>query len=343
MRDLVSMLEELCLLDGPSGREDAVRDYILERIRPFADCTVDPLGSIIAKKAGRARPKRNIMLDAHMDEVGLIITGATDDGFLRFDTLGGILPQVLLGRRVRVGDQIGVIGCVPVHLLSADQRDTLPEIGDMAIDIGAASREEALKIVRLGDNAVFDSPFLRFGSGMLKGKAIDDRAGCAVLMRLLCDDAPFDFTATFTVQEENGLVGAKAAAYTVAPDVALVLESTTAADLAGVAQENRVCRVGQGPVLSFMDLRTVYDRGLYQLAIETAQREAIPFQTKQAVAGGNNAGAIHASRGGVRTAAISLPCRYLHSASCVIHEDDLENAARLARSLLYEVAMREEI
>ena len=319
-----------------------MREYILRQIDGYATWRIDPLGNIIAEKHGRRRASKKVMVDAHMDEVGLIVTGVTAEGFLRFDTLGGIDPRVLLGRRVLLGDTVGVIGCVPVHLLPTGQRQAMPAIHDMAIDIGAADREEALSVVALGDTAVFDSGFVRFGDGMIQAKAVDDRAGCAILISLLCSDALYDFTATFTVQEENGLIGARAASYTVAPDAAIVLESTTAADLPGVPDERRVCRVGEGPVVSMMDLRTIYDRGLSRLALDTAREQNLPCQIKQAVAGGNNAGAIHASRGGVRTVALSLPCRYLHSPTCVIGEVDFVHTARLAGHLLEVMASGEK-
>lgn len=326
------------MLAGPSGDEEPVRTRILQLIEGYADCRVDALGNIIAHKHGRERSRCHVMIDAHMDEVGLIVTGVTGDGFLRFDTLGGIDPKVLLGRRVLVGSTTGVIGCVPVHLLNTEQRNAVPGVSDMVIDIGAADREEALAVVGLGDTAVFDSAFVRFGDGLLKGKAIDDRVGCAMLIELLRRDAPFDFTATFTVQEENGLVGARTASFAVAPNVAVVLEATTAADVAGVPEEGQVCRVGRGPVLSVMDHHTIYDRKLVGLAQDVAEKEEIPCQLKQAVAGGNNAGAIHVSRGGVRTAALSLPCRYLHSAACVISQQDIQSTLRLAGSLLDALA-----
>lgn len=334
MAELTSLLQELCLLAGPSGDEETVRRRILELIDGYAECRVDALGNVIAFKRGREGSLCHVMVDAHMDEVGLIVTGVTEDGFLRFDTLGGIDPKVLLGRRVLIGDTTGVIGCVPVHLLDAQQRTAQPRVGDMVIDIGAFSREDALSAVGLGDTAVFDSSFVRFGDGLLKGKAIDDRAGCAILIELLRKDLPFDFTATFTVQEENGLVGARTASFAVAPDAAIVLETTTAADVAGVPEEQQVCCLGQGPVLSIMDRHTIYDRKLVCLAQDIARKEKIPCQLKQAVAGGNNAGAIHASREGVRTVALSLPCRYLHSAACVISEQDFQNTFCLAESLL---------
>ncbi len=338
MLELTALLEELCMLPGPSGDEGPVRERILQLLDGYADCTVDALGNILARKRGAQRAACQLMVDAHMDEVGLIVTGVTAQGYLRFDTLGGIDPRVLLGRRVLLHGVAGVIGCTPVHLLGGDQRDAVPDVGDMVIDIGAAGREDALKSIALGDTAVFDSPFVRFGDDMLKAKAIDDRAGCAMLIQLLREDAPYDFTATFTVQEETGLTGARTAAYAVNPDAAIVLESTTAADIAGVPDENRVCYVGQGPVLSVMDRHTVYDRDLVRLAQDIAQQSELPCQIKQAVAGGNNAGAIHSSRAGVRTLAVSLPCRYLHSAACVIAERDLHHTLNLTKRLIAAMA-----
>ena len=175
---------------------------------------------------------------------------------------------------------------------------------------------------------------MRFGEGMIKARAIDDRAGCAIMLALIDEELEYDTCFTFVVQEEVGLRGSGAAAFTVDPEMAIVLESTTAADIPSAAGEKRVCEVGKGPVVSYMDRRTIYDKQLYALAFDTARGLDIPCQTKTMVAGGNDAGAISLARWGVRTAAISLPCRYLHSPSCVIAESDLENAYLLTRDCL---------
>ena len=173
-------------------------------------------------------------------------------------------------------------------------------------------------------------------------KAIDDRAGCAILLHLLEQDAPYDFTAAFLVQEEVGLRGAKAAAYTVDPDFALVLEATTAADIAGAEEDAKVCCLGGGPVVSFMDRSTIYDKELYRMAFSLAEKNGISCQTKSRIAGGNDSGAIHVSRGGVRTLAISLPCRYLHSPSCLADLNDLDACTALlpllVKSIMEEVS-----
>ena len=181
----------------------------------------------------------------------------------------------------------------------------------------------------LGDRAVMCSEYREMGN-KIKAKAIDDRAGCAILLSLITNDSDYDFYASFSVQEEVGLRGAKTAAFAADPDAAIVLEATTAADIADVDETHRVCVLGNGPAVSFMDRATVYDREYYRAALESG----IKCQPKSAVAGGNNSGAIHLSRGGVRTVAISVPCRYIHSSSCVADKEDIKNAERLAKYML---------
>jgi len=233
-------------------------------------------------------------------------------------------------RQVKIGGKInGVIGGKPIHLLSKDESKKLPKADDLYIDIGAYSKEEALSVVNIGDRAVISSEIAEM-EGKIKAKAIDDRVGCAILIDLLTKESEYDFYASFSVQEEVGLRGAKTAAYTINPDSALVLEATTAADISGVPRDRRVCVLGQGPAVSFMDKATVYDRTYYQAALNSG----IPCQTKAAVAGGNNSGAIHLSRDGIRTLAISVPCRYIHSASCVTDKNDCEKALKLAKYMI---------
>lgn len=326
---MLDILRELTALDGVSGEEDAVRDYIISKIKDHCEYKIDPLGSIIAFKKGKNCSAKKLMVDAHMDEVGLIITSVTSDGFLGFSAVGGIDTAVLMFRRVRIGSINGVITGKPIHLISAEERKKLPKPESLYIDIGASSKEEALSLVRIGDRAVICGEYTEIGN-KIKAKAIDDRAGCAILISLLAKDSDYDFYATFSVEEEVGLRGAKAAAFTVEPDSAIVLEATTAADIAGVEPSKRVCVLGNGPAVSFMDRATVYDREYY----DTALKSGIKCQPKAAVAGGNNSGAVHLSRGGVRTLAISVPCRYIHSPSCVADKEDIENAARLAEYMI---------
>lgn len=334
--DMINELKTLCLLNGISGDENSVRDYIISRIKDKAEITVDNLGNVIAFCKGKKTPKNKIMVSAHMDEVGMIVTYINSDGTLKISSVGGIDERVVFGRRVSVGKKglVGVVGGKAVHNLSADERKKAVPFSDLTVDIGADSKEEAEKLVSLGDSVCFASEFCKFGDNFLKCKAIDDRAGCAIMLRLIDEGVEYDTFFTFVVQEEIGLRGSTCAAYTVAPDYAFVLESTTAADIPSASGADRVCELGKGPVVSYMDRHTIYDKELYDMAFETAEKNNIPCQTKTKVAGGNDAGAIHLSRGGVRTCAVSLPCRYLHSPSCVIKSSDFENAFQLIKLLL---------
>lgn len=335
MREL---LKELCLINGVSGDEDRVREYISGKVGGYCDeMTTDNLGNLICFKKGRKSAKK-LMVCAHMDEVGFIITSINGDGTLAFDMVGGIDPSVVIGRQVTVGDGInGVVGATAVHNLSKEQRESAPTFSSLYIDIGAADKAEAEKHVRPGDCAYFDSEFTELGGGRIKSKAIDDRAGCAMMIKLMQEELEYDTWFVFNVQEEIGLRGSKVSAFTVAPDFAIVLESTTAGDIDGVIGAKRVCSVGKGAVVGFMDRSTIYDKELYRLAFDLAEKNGIPCQTKTMIAGGNDSGAIHISGKGVRTIALSLPCRYLHSPSSVIQWSDLEDSYKLVKLLVKEI------
>ncbi|MGI6261237.1 MAG: M42 family metallopeptidase [Acutalibacteraceae bacterium] len=334
-----ALLQRLCALRGVSGREDEVRTEILKEIPSGCFVSIDPLGSVIVEKKGRKRPARKLMICAHMDEVGLIVTSVTGDGLLRFATVGGIDEKVLAGIRVEIGDCAvpGVIAVKPIHLCEKDETGKPVAMDSLLIDIGAASKEEAEAAVRPGDAVTFAARFDAEGN-VLRGKALDDRAGCALMIEMLRSEPEYDTTFVFNVQEEIGLRGSRVSSFTVAPDAAIVLESTTAGDLAGVPAEKYVCSLGSGAVVSFMDRATIYDREFYELAFQTAEECGAAVQPKLAVAGGNDAGAIHTSRGGVRTLAISLPCRYLHAPVGMIAKADYESALRLTVALAEKIA-----
>jgi len=333
---MTETLEKLCTLDGISGDESAVREYIISRIKDKAEITVDNLGNIIAFCKGKNARAKKVLVSAHMDEVGLIVTYINSDGTLNFDCVGGVDPKVVYGKRVTVGKNktLGVIASTAIHNVPKSDRAKTVPFDKLVIDIGCESREEAEKLVCQGDSVNFTSDFVRFGDDFIKCKAIDDRAGCAIMIKLIEDGLDYDTYFTFVVQEEIGLRGATVASYSVEPDIAFVLESTTASDIPEVTDDKKVCRLGHGAVVSYMDRHTIYDKDLYQLAFETAKQNDIAVQTKSVIAGGNDAGAIHLSKGGVRTAAISLPCRYLHSPSCVINQADMQSAYQLVKLLL---------
>ena len=330
------MLKELCLINGTSGDEGKVRDYIITQIKDYCEYSVDNLGSIIAYKKGKKAPKQKISINAHMDEVGFIVTGITDDGYLRFTSVGGIDSRVCLDRIVTVGKKAvkGVIGDKAFHLLSSDEKGSCPSFDDLLIDIGATSKDEAEQYVSLGDFAYFYSDYVELGNGYIKAKALDDRIGCMLMIELIKSELEYDTVFCFNVQEEVGLRGSKCTSYAVDADIAIVLESTTAADLDGVSGANRVCVLGDGPVISFMDNRTIYDRELFELGFAVAKENNIPAQTKTAVAGGNDAGAIQTSGDGAKVMAISLPTRYIHSGASVVKASDIDETRRLLKALL---------
>ena len=333
--DIFEELELLCNTNGISGDEGRVREYIISQIKDKCEYTVDPLGSVIALCKGKKSSDKKLMISAHMDEVGFIVTYITADGLIKFSPVGGIDPRIIFGKRVVIGNKgvYGVVGGKALHHLEGDEKGKAVPFDKLYIDIGADSREQAETLVSLGDSIYFDNNYIKLGENKLKSKAIDDRAGCAVMLDMIRQGVEYDTYFTFVVQEEIGLRGSTAAAYTVAPDYAIVLEATTAADIPASSDDKRVCELDKGAVVSFMDRSTLYDKTLYKLAFEIGKEKEIPVQTKTMVAGGNDAGAIHKSRGGVMTAAISVPCRYLHSPSCVISKSDLQSVRALAGEL----------
>ena len=322
-------LEELCALPGISGREGPVRDWLIAHLPEGVEFCVDPLGSLIVNKNNS-----KVMLCAHMDEVGMIITHITDDGLLKFAHVGGIERAAYLGRQVFVGKQglPGVIGLAPVHLLDGDEKTRYPKQESLYIDIGAADKEDALRHVKLADYAVFAPGLTRFGDGFLKAKALDDRLGCLLLLELL--HAHSELCAVFSAREEIGGT-AGAAAFALDPKYAIVLETTTAADLPGIDGAQRVCTLGGGAVVPFMDRGTVYLFDLYERAMALAKAHGISAQTKTMVAGATDAAGIHRARGGVPTLGLATPCRNLHSPALVVKESDAEAVYALA-GLLWE-------
>ena len=335
-----SLLHDLCEINGTSGSEDKVREYILDKISGKCSCTVTPLGCIIAEYKGKPA-KNRLMISAHMDEVGLIITDINEDGTLALDCVGGVSADAVAGRQITL--ETGMTGCIgtkAVHNLSKDEKETPVSFSSLYIDIGAKDMEEAEKYVSRGDNAYFTCGYHVSENGYVRSKAIDDRAGCAIMIAMILEDIPeYDCVFTFVTQEEIGLRGARTAAFIAEPDMAIVLEATTAADIPLSSGADRCCILGNGPVVSYMDRSTLYDRELFALSRQCAEENGLPWQTKTVVAGGNDSGAIHISRGGVRTIAISVPCRYLHTPSCTAKLDDLHAAAELAAKMADKLCM----
>jgi len=333
----VNIIEELCRIPGVSGDEAAVLSVIDEKLKAGGcETYYDKMGNLIAKKTGKKRPKTRVTMYAHADEVGLIISKIQSDGFLKFKTVGGIDPRVLISKAVYVGENRvrGIIGIKAVHLQTKEAREKAPKIDQLYIDIGAKSADEAKEVINLGDYAVFDDETVYFGNDRICVKALDDRAGCAAIVEIMCADNEYDLTAAFTVQEEIGTRGARVAAMEALGGVAVVVETTTCADFDGVPDYKTVTKLGCGPAISFIDNSTFYDPKLVKLALSCVSEKGITHQVKQSGAGGNDAGAVSQGYGGNKVLSVSMPCRYLHSPSSVISLNDYENTKRVVSALI---------
>ena len=337
---MIELLKQLCALNGVSGAEDEVRNFIRAKAAHYADSIrTDALGNLIVFKKGKKPAGNKLLLAAHMDEVGIIVTKITDESFLKFDFVGGVDRRVAIGKPVVLGEKQvhGIIGLKAIHLVSREEEKKVPKTDALYIDIGAKDKEAAEQLVELGTYGSFVGTPEELGAGLLKAKAIDDRVGCAVMLELLKEDLPLDVTFAFTAQEEVGTRGAFGAAFSVTPEIALVLETTTAADLPDVEDHRKVCAPGKGPVISYMDGGTIYDRGLFEQITRLADAHGIPWQTKTMLSGGTDAQAIQRTREGCRVAAISAAVRYIHSPSCVGCTRDFEQMAALLRLLLADM------
>ena len=327
------LIELLSLAFGPSGCEDEVRELIMPRASAIADrAYIDRMGNLIAVMGfGKGEEKKKIMISSHMDEVGFMISEIKEDGMLGYGCIGGIDPSVVAGRKILVGDEKGQISGI---ICSKAIHQKSPE-----------EREEAEKLVKVGDYATFDSEFYAFGKGgrTLKCKALDDRMGCAAMLEIMdifrADPPTSDIEVyfCFTVREEIGFSGAGTAAANIAPDLSIVLETTAIGDLPTTEACRRVADVGKGGVVSIVDRSTVYDRELVDRAMKIAKTREIPAQLKRYVSGGNDAGHIHKALEGVKALAISVPTRYLHSPACVASLDDYESVRDLAEAIMRDI------
>jgi len=330
-------LRQLTALAGVSGNEKEVRDAITKELDSMGvPYETDVLGNVIAKKGGSG-PK--VLVDAHMDEVGLMIVFIEKNGFLRFAPIG-VPPAVLVSKRVYIGkDRVpGVIGAKAIHLQQPKERESVIPVDQLFIDIGAKSAEEAGKKVKVGDYAVFDTEFEELSPGVYKAKALDDRVGCMILLEALKEDwAGIELYGVFAAQEEVGTRGARVAAYRVAPDMGIALEGTVCADIPLAEKEAYATRLGGGAVISVMDRGSIPSRAMVDQLVKLAKENNIKFQFREATSGGNDAGAIQAARAGCPVASISVPCRYIHTPFAVMHKGDFDAAKALLIAFLRSV------
>lgn len=331
----IQLLEKLSNAFGPSGLENEVVHILRKELEKCADETqVDKLGNVMFFHEGKkGYPK--VMLSAHMDEVGFMITYVEDSGFLRFDTWG-ITNNIMPGQRVvfkgERGFIRGIIGTKPPHIMTTDEQNKIVPKEDLFIDIGADNIAQAnMKGADVGMMGVFDVEFMDLGDGYFRGKALDDRAGCVVLAETFkaLQDSPYNVVAVGSVQEELGIRGARTAAWQVEPDIGLALEGTFVADVPGTRPDRVSSKIKGGPVLTIMDRATFTHPHILKTLIKTAKQKAIPFQFKKVLVGGTDAGAIHLTKAGVPSGTVAVPCRYIHGPVSIIHIDDLKNTIRL--------------
>lgn len=336
---MIFMLREYTEAFGVSGCEKEIREVIKKNVENLGEIKTDKLGNLIVHKGN---PGKKVMIAAHMDEVGFIITAIKDDGRIKFHPVGGIDPRILISKRVIFGRSklIGVIGSKPIHLQSDEERKMPLKLDNLFIDIGAETKEEVQKYIKIGDYATFDSEYRDMGK-FIKAKALDDRAGCAILTEVLKEGFNIDLYGAFTVQEEVGLRGAGAAAFSIEPEIALVIEGTTCADIAK-DEKDHVTTVGCGPAISIIDATSSANGKLLRRIIDIAEKNNIPYQFRRGKVGGNDAGKIHRTKAGCVAATISVPTRYIHSPISMINKEDYENTLKLVKLVLKSLE-REEL
>ena len=332
------LLERLCLACAVSGDEGEVRKIVLEHVRPHADETrVDALGNVLVIKRGQGDHRLRVMLAAHMDEIGFMLVSDEEDGFFRFDTVGGIDVRQLPGKLVWIGQKHvpGVIGTKPIHLILEDEGNHSITLDSLRIDVGPGNNK-----AKVGDRATFATQFTRLGPS-IRAKSLDNRLGVATLIELVKQAPPnIDLLAAFTVQEEVGLRGAQVAAYTLNPDLAIVLDSTPANDLPswdGLENTRYNTRLGAGPAIYLADSHTLSDPRLVRFLIQTAESAGLPYQIRQPGGGGTDAGAIHKQRAGIPSVSVSVPGRYAHTAASIARLTDWKNTLSLVYTALCQI------
>lgn len=328
MRELIRKLVETY---GPSGVEEQIRAVIRAEVEPLVDeLRVDPLGSLVARKKGSGEGQR-IVLDAHMDEIGVMVTYIDEKGFARFTRIGGVRALTCVGARVVFVDgTIGVIG------VEGKRKDTnkIPQFDQLYIDVGATGRDDCP--VRVGDAAVFVRPFAAQGTRLI-AKAMDDRIGCAVLVETLrqLERTPHDVYVVFAVQEETTLSGARTSTYGIDPDLAIAVDVTTTGD----KPESRPMAVelGKGPAVKVQDSGMIAHPKVRDMLVHKAEEAGLPYQLEVLERGTTDAAAMQLVRAGVPSGCLSIPCRYVHSPSEMVDERDVQNGVRLLLEVLRSV------
>ncbi len=340
------LLEQLSNAIGVSGEEDAVRKIILDAIKDHVtDIRIDAMGNLTALKKGNGKSKLKVLIAAHMDEIGMMITGYDSSGMLRFTNIGGVPARILPGLRVKVGAD-AMQGIVLWHPIHKNRDQNVKSLKDLRIDIGTTSKGAAEGKAKLGTRATFDSTYAEINDTMVRGKAFDDRVGCSLLVDILQGE-PYDVDvyAAFTVQEEIGLRGAQVVARRIKPDAAIILEGTTAHDIPDpdndpddTLSSNPVCKVGAGPAITVIDSGMITAPQLLKFVRQTARDNDIPHQIKTAPGGRTDGAYIHNSNTGIPTTVINVPCRYIHSPTAFLSKKDYAQTLQLTQTVLNTIS-----
>lgn len=325
-----SLLKTLTETYAPSGHEDAVRKIIQKEVKPFADeVRVDAMGSLIVRKKPTVEVKnsKRIMLAAHMDEIGVIVSHVDKNGFVRFASNGGVFGRYTLGARIRFMN--GVTGVVGFDKLEAV--DQAPALSKMYIDVGATSRSNCP--VKVGDFGAFERSYMEMGNRLV-AKSLDDRSGVVVLIEALksIKSTPHDLYFVFTTQEEVGVRGAGTAAYSIDPEIGIAIDVTGTGDTP--ASLKMAMELGKGPCVKVRDPGLLSDPRVVEWMISTAEKAKLPYQREVLLMGSTDARAIQITRAGVMAGALSIPCRYIHSASEMVDYEDLKNSVKLLTAML---------
>ena len=338
-----SLLNTICTTPGAPGFEQKIRNLIIKEVKPFVDeMEVDNMGNIYAIKRG-SKSKR-VMIGAHMDEIGFIVTHIDDKGFIRFHTLGGFDPKTLTAQRVLVhgkdGDVMGVMASKPIHVMTADERNKVAKLSDYFIDTGLPV-EEVKKRVNIGDSITREREFIEMGD-CVNGKSLDNRLAVFILIEMLRElkdvEVPYDIYGVFTVQEEVGIRGANVSAMRINPDFGFGLDTTIAYDLPGASAHEMITKLGEGTAIKLMDASTICDYRMVDYMKKTADKNNIKWQPEILTAGGTDtAGIQRMTEGGSIAGAVSIPTRHLHQVIEMAHKDDIRASIDLLKACVLEI------
>ena len=340
------LLSQICTVPGAPGFEKQIRELVLKEIKGLADeVELDNMGNVYAIRRG-TKPegeRKRVMVGAHMDEIGFIVTHIDDKGFVRFHTLGGFDPKTLTAQRVIVHgkkDVIGVMASKPIHVMSPSERDKPAKISDFFIDTGLSGKE-VKKLINIGDPITREREFIEMGH-CVNGKSLDNRLAVFILIETLRTlkkkKLPYDLYAVFTVQEEVGIRGANVAALRINPDFGFGLDTTIAFDLPGAAAHEVITRLGEGTAIKIMDASTICDYRMVEFMKKTADKHKIKWQPEILTAGGTDtAGIQRMTEGGSIAGAISIPTRHLHQVIEMANKDDIKGSIDLLAACVSEL------